>query len=188
MRSHNELSMFLGSPETKKVLSTECVLAVIQLQNSLRSRESKLAAYQRMTRKNTMDACTTSPAESNNYSIKHIFECTSRVNIDKAVTKVCTGTDDRIKRRKNKAMRSLGKRNTASCAPTAPYLNIAGQGLGDRNFDDSIAYKSAQLDHDSFISWNFDVIDIDETNDDDEFSHLRMCKYFVPVSFPYVTV
>ena len=62
-RSHNELTKFLSRGETAEGLSDKCILAIVELQNQLKSCESKLAAYNRMYMKCSMDACTTSPAE-----------------------------------------------------------------------------------------------------------------------------
>ena len=176
-RSHNELTRFLGYKKTKDVLSTECIKAVVTLQNSLRTRESKLAGYQRNDRKCCMEACTTSPAECWNWVTKHVFKCNSRTKITNSFRKMCTGTDERIKRRQNKAKRELGKRNTASCAPTAAYINQRGQGLADRNFDHSLDFKSAQLGPNRFLAWNFGLVDKDELDDVDDFSSIRMCEF-----------
>ena len=152
LRSLKDLTIFLGCKDTKKALSKECILAIIELQNSLRSRESKLAGYRPINRKNTIDACTTSPVEGHNYSIKHIFKCTSRMRLEKGFVRPCKGTDDRIKRRQNKTKREMSKTNMASCAPTAAYINKSGQGLADRNFDNSLNFKSAQVGPYSFIA------------------------------------
>ena len=72
----------------------------------------------------------------------------------------------------------MAKRNTASRAPTAGYINLRGQGLADRNFDAGINYKSAQIGPHSFIAWNFNLVDIDECQDEDDFSNLRMGTLF----------
>ena len=89
---------------------------------------------------------------------------------------MCVGTDERIRRRQNKAKRELGKRNTASCAPTAGYINQRGQGLADRNFDDSLDFKSAQLGPTSFIAWNFGLVDEEDLEDVDDLSNIRLCE------------
>ena len=68
----------------------------------------------------------------------------------------------------------MSKTNMASCAPAAPFISKSGQGLADRNFDHSLDFKSAQVGPYSFIAWNFDVVDLDETEDDYVFAHLRM--------------
>ena len=99
-----------------------------------------------------MEACTLSPAKSNIHGVKHVFNCNSHVNIDKSLRKLCAGTDQRIKCQKDQAHRELSRRNTASCAPTKNYLNARGQGLGDRNSNARMEYKSAQLSEDTFIS------------------------------------
>ena len=150
--------------------------AIIELQGKLRTREHELAAYQRMNRKNTMDACTTSPAEANNFCIKHIFKCNSRKKIENSMKQVCEGTDRRLKKRLDDAKRELSKRNAASRAPTVKYLTQRGQSLGDRNFDNSLKFKSAQLGPTKFIAWNFDLVDPDETQDVDDFTALKLGK------------
>ena len=121
-----------------------------------------------------MDACTTSPAKANNYCVKHIFKCNSRQKLEKSMQKVCQGTDQRLQKRQATAKRELSKRNAASCAPTAAYLTQRGQGLGDRNFDHSLKFKSAQIGPKKFIAWNFDLVDPDETQDVDDFTALKL--------------
>ena len=88
--------------------------------------------------------------------------------------KLCEGSDDRLQKRQNSAKRELTMRNTASRAPTANYLSWQGQGLGDRNFDHSLNFKSAQIGPDKWIAWNFDLVDRDETQDESDFSKLRL--------------
>ena len=92
--------------------------------------------------------------------------------------KVCQGTDNRLQKRKDAAKRELTKRNAASRAPTAAYMTQRGQGLGDRNFDNSLNFKSAQIGPSKFIAWNFDLVDQDETQDVDDFTTLRLGVYF----------
>ena len=123
-----------------------------------------------------MDACTTSPAEANNFCIKHIFKCNSRKKIENSMKQVCQGTDRRLEKRLDAAKRELSKRNAASCAPTVKYLTQRGQSLGDRNFDNSLKFKSAQVGPNKFIAWNFDLVDPDETQDVDDFTALKLAK------------
>ena len=70
-RSNNALTHFLGECETTRIVSTDCIKAFIELQAKLRTRESKLAGYLKMDQLNSIDAYTTSPAESNNKAITH---------------------------------------------------------------------------------------------------------------------
>ena len=175
-RSHNELTKFLGEEETLSVLSSECMKAIIELQGKLRTREHKLAAYQRMNRKNTMDACTTSPAEANNFCIKHIFKCNFRKKIENSMKQVCQGTDRRLIKQLDAAKQTLSKRNAASRAPTVAYLTQRGQSLGDRNFDNSLKFKSAQVGPTKFIAVNCDLVDPDDTQDVDDFTALKLGK------------
>ena len=89
---------------------------------------------------------------------------------------VCKGTDRRLKKRLDDAKRELSKRNAALRAPTVKYLTQRGQSLGDRNFDNSLKFKSAQIGPNKFIAWNFDLVDADETQDVDDFTVLKVGK------------
>ena len=129
-----------------------------------------------MDRKNCMDACTTSPAESNNNVVKHVFDCNSRTKIENSMRRLCEGSDQRMLKRNNQAKRDLSKNNAASRAPTRNYLSPRGQGLGDRNFDNSVAFKSAQVGPNKWIAWNFDLVDVDESDAEDDVGNLRLCK------------
>ena len=109
-----------------------------------------------------MDACTTSPAESQNNSLKHkSSNVNSRMNLSTSVRKVVDGISDRLERRKSKADRELSQTNMSSQAPTKNYLIKKGQGLADCNFDASLERKSARLGTNHTISWNFEL-----TNDE----------------------
>ena len=176
---HNKLTKFLNRIKTTKHISHKYINAMVNLQNQLSTLESKLAAYNPMTMKCCMDTCTTSPTECWNFIIKHIMKCNLRVNIDNAFQKMCKGTINRIKRRQNKAKREMCQRNTASCAPTAAYINSHGQGPADRNFDHNLEYKSAQISPTAFISWNFCLVHVDKLQNKDDFTALHMGKFTI---------
>ena len=67
----NKITRFLNLKEPSNAIGRECVKAMVELQLSLKSKESKLAGYRRINWKCSMDACTTSPAESTNNLVKH---------------------------------------------------------------------------------------------------------------------
>ena len=53
-RSHYLLTQFLLLPETKQVIGSPCVNAIIKLKNNLAAKEEKYAGYGRMHIKNCM--------------------------------------------------------------------------------------------------------------------------------------
>ena len=104
-----------------------------------------------------MDACTTSPVESNNNSIKHgSYAVHANMNLDKSTERMIDGFDNRLRRRRNTARRDMLMTNNASCAPTKHLFIKQGQGLIDRNHDRSEYYKSAQIGPYRWLAWNFD--------------------------------
>lgn len=134
-----------------------------------------MAGYQRMDRKCCMDACTTSPAESMNNTIKHHSSKTnSRMNLDTSMRKIITGITNRLKRRHNQADREMSKKNNASRAPTKDYIIAKGQRLADRNFDASIDSKSAQLGVASWIVWDFDLVKVEDLNEKECLKDLKL--------------
>ena len=79
-------------PSTFKALGSDCINGFLALKESLKSKESKLAGYVRHELTNCMDACTTSPVESNNNALKHgPSKITSTMNIDKSTVRLLTG-------------------------------------------------------------------------------------------------
>ena len=151
-RSHQELSKFLQLEETRSVLSDNCINAVVKLQDNLRSKEYKLAGYHRIYIPNCMDACTTSPVESNNNAVKHgPSRVNARRNLDETVNRLIKGINTRFSQRNNKAKREVNRNNTASCAPTSDYFIEKGQGLIDRYHDHSHECKSATMGTNEFI-------------------------------------
>ena len=88
-RSCQELSRFLTVKETNDILHDDCIHAIAELQDNLRSKESKLAGYWRKGIKNCKDTCTTSPVESNNRAVKHgPSGINSNMNLDKATSRL----------------------------------------------------------------------------------------------------
>ena len=138
-RTHNELTRFLNLGTTVTVLEMECIKSITELQMNLKSKESKLAAYQRFDLKCSMEACTTSPAESMNHSIKHTAsKVNSRVNLDNSLCKIVNGVTNRLQRRQKLAHREMNQNNLSSKSPTREYLIQKGQGLADQFYDDSL--------------------------------------------------
>jgi len=138
----------------------ECIKSITELQMNLKSKESKLAAYQCFDLKCSMEACTTSSAESMNHSIKHTAsKVNSRVNLDNSLCKIVNGVTNRLQRRQKLAHREMNQNNLSSKSPTREYLIQKGQGLADQFYDDSLKLKSARLGFNSLISWNFDLVD-----------------------------
>ena len=87
-RSQADLTKFLKRSDTTEMIGEDCVNAVLDLQNTLRTKEYKLAGYRRNEIKCGMDACTTSPVESNNNAIKHgPSGINSKMNLSKSVTR-----------------------------------------------------------------------------------------------------
>ena len=159
-QTHNELTRFLNLGTTVTVLGMECIKSITEPQMNLKSKESKLAAYQRFDLKCSMEACTTSPAESMNHSIKHTAsKVNSRVNLDNSLCKIVNGVTNRLQRRQKQAHREMNQNNLSSKSPTREYLIQKGQGLADQFYDDSLKLKSARLGFNSLISWNFDLVD-----------------------------
>lgn len=155
-RSHLELSKFLALEETVDAIGEECVAAVSNLQDTLRTKESETAGYLRHAVKNCMDACTTSPAEANNSAIKRgSFGINAKMNLDKSTGRLLKGINGRLTRRRNKARKEVYKTNNASCAPTKDYLIQKGQALIDQNFDNRMNCKSAQIGPEDWLVWNF---------------------------------
>ena len=115
-----------------------------------------------MDRTCCMDACTTSPAESQNNSLKHkSSNVNSRMNLSTSVRKVVDGISDRLERRKSKVDHELTQTKMSSQAPVKHYLIKKGQDLADCNFDASLERKSAILGTNRTISWNVEL-----TNDE----------------------
>ena len=115
-RSHNELTRFLSRPDTMSILKRHCVQSVMELQSNLASKQAKLAGHIRADRKCSMDASTTSPAESQNHSIKHHGSyVNSRMRLSTSMSRVVDGITNKNLRRKNAAIRELGKITTFFC-------------------------------------------------------------------------
>ena len=91
-RSHKELTKFLNLDESMSVLGDDCVNSITKLQDNLQSKEYKLAGYMRLNITNCMDACTTSPVESNNNTIKHgPSPINAKMNLDTTMTRLLGG-------------------------------------------------------------------------------------------------
>ena len=138
------------------MLGDECVNAITKLQDNLRSKESKLAGYMRKNITNSMDACTTSPVEANNNTLKHgPAAINAKMNLDNTIVKLMGGINNRFQRRKKKARRELYSTNYASCAPTKDHLIKKGQGLIDRYHDAHHYCKSIMMGPNHWFVWNW---------------------------------
>lgn len=116
--SMDDLEKFVTLPQITKVLSKECINAILDLAGSLRSKEHKLAGYLRQDIKDCLDACTTSPVESNNNAIKHGPNfVNSKMNLDKTVLRLLTGIQERLRKRLDEAEMELHKTNYSSRCP-----------------------------------------------------------------------
>ena len=128
-KSHEELSQFLSRNGTKSALGTKCIQSMMELQMSLKTKESKLAGYLRQDIKCSMEACTTSPSECQNRFTKHIeSKINSQMNLSSSIRNLIDKNDGRIKRNDNGAIRELASENVSSYAPTKSYLIRKGQG------------------------------------------------------------
>ncbi|KAL7543722.1 hypothetical protein ACHAXR_013004 [Thalassiosira sp. AJA248-18] len=172
-RSNTELTRFLRKESTVDALGSECINAIVAFHENLKSKESKLAGYIRKEVMNCMDACTTSPVESNNNALKHgPSKISSNMNVDNATVRLLDGINTRLKRRHYQAKRELNRRNMASQAPTKDYIIGKGQALSDRNHDRHFHMKSAQIGPNTFVCWDFDDLDPNKID-----SHL---KFYLP--------
>ena len=74
------------------------------------------------------------------------------------------------------SLRELEKRNLASRSATAKFISDLGQGYADRNHDECYELKSAQTGPDTYIVWNFDVIDPNDLDDVSSLSDVFLGK------------
>ena len=87
-------------PQTRKVLSKDCIEAVMDLQHALNSKQHKFAGYRRLYIKNYIDACTTSPVEGHNHVIKHGPDKVNRnLNLDVSLVRIMTSLQRRLEKR-----------------------------------------------------------------------------------------
>ena len=116
--------------DTKKVLGTKCINAIIKVQMNLLSKEEKYDGYIRMSIKNCMDAMTTSPVEGQNRVIKHGPDhVNGSFHIDKSMSKIVRAILKRLRRRLRGAKKQDSEMNNASTAPTKKDLIHKGQAL-----------------------------------------------------------
>ena len=166
-RSYELLLEFLSRKETVDDLGEECIAAVKKLQSQLRTKEFKLANYLRFQIRNSNDASTTSPVESANSWMKSgDVNVDSNMNANNSTTRVVRGINNRLKKRKNEAMREVKKTYKASCAPTNPFVISKGQGQIDHCYDCRLHMKSAWINADTCLVWDFDawVEEVSTTN------------------------
>lgn len=142
--------------DTVEVLGDDCINAVIALQNSLRSKESKLAGYRRQGRKCTMDNYANSAVESVNNVTKHgPFGINAKMNLSKSLKRLLKGILNRFNKSHTTAQRTLYQRNQASKAPTRDQVTPKGQALMDRNYDERLNCKSVRVGTNEWCVWNF---------------------------------
>ena len=155
--SYQLLMNFLSMDQTVDDLGKECIEAVTKLQLSLRAKESKIGNHFRMDIRNCMDACTTSPVESANNSLKHgKYGVSSNMNMNKSVKRMLDGCNDRLARKRHKAQRDMNKKPLWSLTETGQVLIKKAEGLLIAEFDARHNLKSVQTGPTSFITWNFD--------------------------------
>ena len=107
-RYGNELDEFLDCTLTRQDLSIECINSIKALKKNLKSKEYKLAGYNRHFVKNCMDAMTTSAVEGNNRVVKHgCFSINARMNIDSATRRLLRGINMRLQKRIKMARREV---------------------------------------------------------------------------------
>ena len=151
------LESFLRNPQTVNDIGAECIAAIHKLQNNLRAKEHKIANHFRMVIRNCMDACTTSPVESANASIKHgPWKVHSNMGLDVSTNRMVDGIESRLDRRQGAAHRELKRTSYSSRAPTKDDIIKKGQGLIDREFDSRLHLKSAQIGPEEWAVWDFD--------------------------------
>ena len=142
--------------DTVEVLGDDCINAVIALQNSLRSKESKLAGYRRQGKKCTMDNYANSAVESVNNVTKHgPYGINAKMNLSKSLKRLLKGILNRFNKSQNTAQRTLYQRNQASKAPTSDQVTPKGQALLDRNYDERLNCKSVRVGTNEWCVWNF---------------------------------
>ena len=106
-----------------RTLKKRYINRIYKLQQSLLTKEYKLASYIRMDIRNCMDACTTSPVESNNNSIKHgAFGTHTNMNLEKGTQRMIDGFNSRLCCCRNIAVRETHEENNALCALTKHLL------------------------------------------------------------------
>ena len=103
-----ELDEFLDCDLTRNDLTIECINSIKALKKNLKSKEYKLAGYNRHLVKNCMDAMTTSAVEGNNRVVKHgCFSINARMNIDSSTRRLLRGINMRLQKRRNMAHREV---------------------------------------------------------------------------------
>jgi len=153
-KSNALLTEFLYETPTTRVIGTACRNAVINLQSELSSDEDKYAGYFRRTIKNSMGAMTTSPVEGHNRVLKHgPLKINAQYHLHTVMNRVIQTIRRQLTQQQNHAVRQLSRTNCASNAPTKQYLINEGQALMDRNYDQRIHVKSAQLAPKQWIAW-----------------------------------
>lgn len=161
---------FLSRKRTKDDLGHECILAAKKLQEHLREREHKLGNHFRMDILHCNEACTSSPAESMNSTIKHgPIATNSNLSLNKSASRMVDGINTRLDRRSADAVREMNSTYYASCAPTNDHIIHQGQGQIDHCFDQRRHCKSAQIGPSKFLVWNFDdwIVDSEFNHADD---------------------
>ena len=112
---------------------------------------------------NCMNACTTSPVESNNNTIKDgPSAINAEMNLDNTMTRLLSGINCCCERCKKHARRELYNTNFASCAPTKKHLIEKGQGLIDCNHDAHHYCKSVMMGPNQWFAWNWYANDNEE--------------------------
>ena len=160
-KSVSEFFDFLNDRATVRDLSEKCREMAVELQEIMKTKESKLANYKRMEIRNCMDAMTTSPVESCNSALKHGSHAVhSNMNLETTCKKTLDGIHNKIQRRRNAAEREIARRNNSSRGTTKNDVIKKGQGLIDAESDRRHKYCCAQLDEKTWIVWCFENEDL----------------------------
>lgn len=144
------------------------VATVRDLQQTLLTKDHKLANYLRMDLKNCNEAATTSPVESANKSLKFgPYAVHSNMNMDRATRRMIKGINKRLDRRRAVAHRKMNMSYLASRSHINDYVIKEGQGQIDYEFDRRLTMKSVQLTPELSVAWDFDswINDMDANQD-----------------------
>lgn len=161
-RYNDDLTAFLRRKKTIRDIGRECIAAVAVLQLDLYNKQDKFAGYRRHGIKNGMGAMTTSPAETQ-VSKTRQTGVSARTHMDKSISTAIGRCIKTLGERHAKAQRDIALSNYISRAPTAKYVSFRGQGLIDREHDQSYKLKSARMSSHLWITWNNFAVDAEDT-------------------------
>ena len=161
-RYNDDLTAFLRRKKTIRDIGRDCVAAVAALQMDLYNKQDKFSGYRRNGIKKGMGAMTTSPAENQVCKTRQTG-ISARTHMDKSIETAIGRCIKNLGEQHAKAQRDLALSNYISRAPTAKYVSFRGQGLIDREHDQSYKLKSARLSTHEWITWNNFAVDAEDT-------------------------